>query len=68
MCDFSHTISVVPCRSALIGSNHHSALLSLKSFNFYHEFHDEILEIGIIYPNLIEKSHHSTNPGQNPEQ
>jgi hypothetical protein len=35
--------------------------LRLKSINFDHE----IMEIGIICSNLIEKSHHSSNPVQN---
>jgi hypothetical protein len=45
---------------------HHSAKkppLSLKSVNI----DDKIMEIGLICPNLIEKSHHSSNPGPNPE-
>jgi hypothetical protein len=35
---------------------------SLKSVNFDHE----IVEIGLICSDLIENSHYSCNPGQNP--
>jgi hypothetical protein len=35
---------------------------SKKSVIFYHES----MEIGLFCSNFIEKSHHSSNPGQNP--